>query len=221
MTFDYPYAGLILPDAQDLSPVPYLNSAAEVLARLDPRPDADCPTRQIGGRMMGQTLGIAVIPEEQSDYGPRVLLEVVTTDGAPPDDNAAARLLSDTVAAALDHSSADILEWYAPDVLIDREDFLRLRGLVSPRHFAQMSAEIEDALFESVLAAQGICGKLYSDTAPAAEKSRDEIVETPGFMAFVNGFGLRRTSQMAAVTSLLAVLTSTGQVDFLISRFIP
>ncbi len=221
MTFDYPYAGLILPDVQDLEPAAYLKSAAAVLARLDPRPAPNTPTLQHGGRVMGQTLGIAVIPEEQSDFGPRVVLEVVTENGMPPDDDAAARLLSDTVAAALDHSSADILEWYAPDVLIDREDFLRLRGLVSPRRFTQMSAETENALFESAEAAQTICGTLYPEDSKAEEPVEEQQPKAhPGIFARLNGFGLRRVSQMAAVTSLVAVLTSTGHMDYLLGRFL-
>lgn len=211
MTFDYPYAGLILPDAQDLRPAPYRESAAAVLARHDPRPDPRNPTCEQNGRVMGRTLGIAVIPEEQSDFGPRMLLEVVTADGMPPEEDSAARLLSDTVAAALNHSSADILEWYAPDVLIDREDFLRLRGLVSPRRFAQMSTEAEDALFDSAEAAQGICGTLYPEAEapapPVAPVAR--LATRPGPIARLSGFGLRRASQMVAVTSLLVVLSST------------
>ncbi|MGP6088778.1 hypothetical protein [Antarctobacter jejuensis] len=225
MTFDYPYAGLILPDVQDLDPAPYLTTAAEVLARLDPRAKPDSPTVETGGCVMGQTLGIAVIPDEESDFGPRVVLEVVTVDGMAADEDDAARLLSETVAAALNHSSADILEWYAPDVLLDREDFLRLRALVSPRRFNQMSSADEDALFESAEAAQNICDALYPEPVqpeiPAKLQEPLEAKPKPGVLAFLGGLGLRRVSQMAAVTSLLVVLTSTGHMHYVIDRFIP
>lgn len=221
MSFDYPYAGLILPDAQDLSPTPYLESAARVLARLFPQDDRGAPTECDGMRVFGDHIGIAVIPEEQSDYGPRVRLEVVTADGRPPDETDAARLLSDTVYEALEHSSADILEWYSPEVLIDREDFVRLRKFVSPRRIGHIDSSVEDALFESANAAQGICGALYpeaTDDAPQ-DTAADLPPETPP--ARSGFFGLRRVGQMAAVTGLLAVLTSTGQVQLLFSQFLP
>lgn len=225
MSFDYPYAGLILPDAQDLSPAPYLDSAARVLARLFPHTDRGAPTHTDGTRVIGNHIGIAVIPEEQSDYGPRVVLQVVTRDGTPPDETDAARLLSDTVYDALDHSSADILEWYAPDVLIDREDFIRLRKFVSPRRIGQIDSTVEDALFESANAAQGICGALYPDARDDIPQMLPATVPTqlppqtpPARSGF---FGLRRAGQMAAVTCLFAVLTSTGQMQILFSQFLP
>lgn len=224
MTFDYPYAGLILPDLRDLSPDPYLASAARVLARMDPRAEKGAPTQLRDGRVMGRTLGIAVIPEEQSDYGPRVVLEVVTETGTPPDDGAAARLLSDTVREALNHSSADILEWYRPDVLIDREDFIRLRNFVSPAQITEMDSRIEDALFESAAAAHGICGTLYPDV-PAdviVQDVRPKRSIVKGFFSRMGGgLGLRRSSQMAAVTCLFAVLTSTGQVGAVLGPLMP
>ncbi|SNS77277.1 hypothetical protein [Antarctobacter heliothermus] len=221
MSFDYPYAGLILPDAQDLSPAPYLDSAARVLARLFPQDDRNVPTHCDGARVFGDHIGISVIPEEQSDYGPRVRLEVVTADGRPPDETDAARLLSDTVYDALDHSSADILEWYSPEVLIDREDFIRLRKLVSPRRIGQIDSTVEDALFESANAAQGICGALYPDASDAAPQETPAALPAETPPARSGFFGLRRVGQMAAVTSLLAVLTSTGQVQLLFNQFLP
>lgn len=222
MTFDYPYAGMILPDARDLPPGPYLDSAAAVLARLDPLPDSMAPTRRQPGRVMGRQLGIAVISEEFSDYGPRVVLEVVTADGTPPDETDAARLLSDAVRAALDHSSADILEWYAPDTLIDREDFIRLRNFVSPRQIGRIDTQIEDALFESAAAAQGICGSLYPERPKPAEHTPNlpAVVAPPVAARAIGSFGLRRTSQLAAVSSLLAVLATTGQMHLLLSPFL-
>ncbi|EBA09827.1 hypothetical protein [Sagittula stellata] len=145
---EYPYAGLVLPDATDLDPAPYVESAARVLARLDPVP-GKAPSRSVhADKVFGRRYGIHVIPEEQSVYGPRVLLEVITTDGEPLDDEKAARILSDTVLAALDHSSADILEWYSPDVLLDRDDFVRLRSYVSPHRMPELDAEMENELFE-------------------------------------------------------------------------
>lgn len=131
ITIEHPYAGLILPDASDLDPVPYLKAAARCLARQEAgsRPRIDSGKSEV----IGRDFGIVVTPQEDSDYGPRVLIEIIATDGSPPEDEMAARILSDTVLLALKTSEADILEWYAPDVLIDREDFIRLRSYVSPR----------------------------------------------------------------------------------------
>jgi hypothetical protein len=220
MTFDYPYAGLILPDARDLSPVPYLNSAAEVLADLDPRRDKHSTTLHKDGRVWGATLGIIVISEDQSVYGPRVTLEVVTIDGSPPDDQEAAQLLSATVRRALEHSSADILEWYAPDVLIDRDDFLRLRGLVSPRDIATLSADADSA--------QGICGTLYPEeqsqpNPDCAMRPVDDIDQQPrfGLLARVVALSRRRFAPMAAATGLIAGLAFTGQMGMLYAPFLP
>ncbi|WP_417209891.1 hypothetical protein [Antarctobacter sp.] len=221
MSFDYPYAGLILPDAQDLSPDPYLDSAARVLVRLDPCDTPEAETRRNGSRVFGRHLGISVIPEEQSDYGPRVVLEVVTADGSPPDETDAARLLSDTVRDALEHSSADILEWYSPEVLIDREDFIRLRKFVSPRRIGQIDANIEDALFESAEAAQGIFGALYPNGSHPAESDAQAALPPETQPTRGGFFGVRRAGQIAAVTCLLAVLTSTGQMQILFSQFLP
>ncbi|WP_421904486.1 hypothetical protein [Mameliella sp.] len=221
MTFEHPYAGMILPDTRDLHPGPYLDSAAKVLARLDPRPDAKAPTRRKPGLVMGQHLGIAVLPEEQSDYGPKVVLKVVTADGTPPDETDAARLLSDTVRAALNHSSADILEWFSPETLIDREDFIRLRNFVSPRRIGRVDTEIEDALFESAAAAQGICGSLYPESSKSAEiPNLPAVVAESTMKRRHSWFGLRRASQMIAVTSLIAVLSTTGQMDYFLRQLL-
>jgi hypothetical protein len=199
MSFDYPYAGMILPDLRDLSPGPYLDSAAEVLTRIDPRTGRSGPVLRQHGCVFGRQLGIAVTPEEQSDYGPRVVLEVVTLDGAPPDDAEAAQLLSETVVLALQHSSSDILEWYAPDVLIDSADFLRLKGLVSPRRLTKMSKAAENALFANDAAVQAICGTLYpvpGPTMPAALDGRAPRRRS-GLLARLAGLGRRRPQQIA------------------------
>ena len=220
MTFDYPYAGLILPDASDMSPQPYLDSAAEILTGMDPRPDAAAPVARQGGRVMGRHLGIAVIPEDQSDYGPRMVLEVVTMDGTPPEDAAAARLLSATVRLALTHSSADILEWFAPDVLMDCDDFLRMQTLVTPHKKPLMSHVAEDALFETDTAAQAICGSLYPASNPVAQSGPDIDMDIPkpSLLARLSRLGLRRGGQMAAVTSLVMLLGMSGQMPILLAQ---
>lgn len=130
---EYPYAGLILPDARDLDPRPYLQAARRVLARLDPHPKGGSRVSETADMVRGGVFGLRVTPQEYSDYGPRMMLEVVTKDGTPTEDEAAAQILSDTVLFALKISSADIIEWYSPDVLLDAEDFIRLRSYVSPK----------------------------------------------------------------------------------------
>ena len=129
----FPYAGLILPDATGLDPVPFLQVAEQVLHRLDPVDGGSPNVSRAQGSVMGGSFGLHVCPEEDSEFGPRVVLEVTTRDGEVPTDETAAKILSDTVLASLDFSDADIIEWYAPDTLIDRDDFIRLRSYVSPR----------------------------------------------------------------------------------------
>ena len=165
MKFDYPYAGLILPDLRDIDPAPYLDSAARVLAKMDPRPDAKAPVLFQDDHVLGSRLGIAVTAQEISDFGPRVVLVVVTVDGTPPEDAEAAALLSATVRAALAHSSADILEWYSRDVLIDCEDFLRLHALETANGFKTLDQRTEDMLFAAAESAQDIRTNLYTDRA--------------------------------------------------------
>ncbi len=130
---EHPYAGLILPDAQDLDPRPYLNAARRVLAKLDPHPNGGSRLSESADTVRGGFFGLRVTPQENSDYGPRMVLEVVTSEGTPTEDEAAAQILSDTVLSALKDSPADIIEWYSPDVLLDAEDFVRLRSYVSPK----------------------------------------------------------------------------------------
>ncbi|KUF09004.1 hypothetical protein [Pseudoponticoccus marisrubri] len=154
-----PYAGLILPDAEGLDPAPYLAAAEAVLARLDRSPDGPPQRFPESGTVYGGRYGISVTPEPDSDYGPRVVMEVIALQGAMGDDETAARLLSDAVLAALDHSPADILEWYSPDVLIDREDFIRLRSYVSPRRLPQTSAPLPQDDTEA--AVDQICAHLF------------------------------------------------------------
>ena len=123
-TIEYPYAGLVLPDAADLDPAPYLDSAARVLARLDAIPGALPHRSAHGNKVIGRRFGVIVEPQEDSDYGPKVVVEIIAADGETPDEEKSARILSEVVLACLDHSSADILEWYSPDVLLDRDDFM-------------------------------------------------------------------------------------------------
>jgi hypothetical protein len=148
-TAEHPYAGLILPVGLYLDPTPYLETAARVLARLDPLPGAAPRHDPPGNRVIGRRFGVVVLPEEDSDYGPRVLIEITTAEGARPQDESAAKLLSDIVLESLDHSSADILEWYSPDVLLDREDFIRLRSYVSPKRLQEVDRAMEDDLFDA------------------------------------------------------------------------
>ncbi|MFW2587606.1 hypothetical protein [Sagittula sp. SSi028] len=177
---EYPYAGLILPDSSQLDPGPYLDSAAAVLDRLDHIPGAVPHRPAHGSKVFGRRFGIIAIPEEDSDYGPRMLLEIVNTDGSIPTDERVATILSDVVLACLDHSDADILEWYAPDVLLDREDFVRLRSYVSPRRMPDLDPAIEDQLFENDALTASLAETLYPDVEePAApvEEDRPKVTD--------------------------------------------
>jgi hypothetical protein len=140
---EFPYAGLILPDAQHLDATRYLNDAAAVLLDLDPTAKGVPYVSDNGTTLFGGRFGVSVEAQEDSDYGPRILIKVLSADGELPDDEEAAQILSDTVLAALKWSNADIIEWYAPDVLLSSEDFIRLRSYVSPRRKANQAPEAD------------------------------------------------------------------------------
>jgi len=176
-TLEYPYAGLILPDSQDVDPAPYLDTAARVLARMDPVPGAAPWRSETGNKVIGRRYAVIVIPEEDSDYGPKMVVEVTTADGGLPDEEKAAKILSDVVLAALDHSSADILEWYAPDVLLDRDDFVRLRSYVSPKRLIEVDEEMEDALFDNENITQGVRESQFTQAGTATEDARPKVTD--------------------------------------------
>lgn len=176
-TVEYPYAGLILPDTTHLDPAPYLDSAARVLARLDPIPGGTPHRSAHGGKVLGRRYGIIVLSEEESDYGPRVVIEIVTAKGEAPQDERAAQILSDVVLACLDHSDADILEWYSPDVLLDRDDFIRLRSYVSPRRLQEVDEDMEDELFENEHMTSELRDSLYGAPRPVPEDERPQVTD--------------------------------------------
>lgn len=178
---EYPYAGLILPDATHLDPEPYLTSAEQVLNRIDPVPGGRAHRSAHGNKVFGRRFGIIVVSEEDSDYGPRVIIEAVTADGDVPEDERAARLLSDVVLACLEHSDADILEWYSPDVLLDREDFIRLRSYVSPKRLVDMDEDMEDELFEADMLhdieRDSVTETVYGRPGPVPESERPKTTD--------------------------------------------
>ncbi|MEQ5868480.1 hypothetical protein J4E08_01065 [Sagittula sp. NFXS13] len=174
---EYPYAGLILPDATDLDPVPYLDTAAKVLDQLDAVPGAAVHRLAHGNRAFGRRFGIIVTPEEDSDYGPRVLIEIITRNGAIPEDERAANILSDVVLACLAHCDADIIEWYSPDVLLDRDDFIRLRSYVSPRRLQELDEDMADDLFDSEQMAAKMLESLYGAPKPLSVDERPKMTD--------------------------------------------
>ncbi|MFW2545028.1 hypothetical protein ACN2XU_20545 [Primorskyibacter sp. 2E107] len=179
---EYAYAGLILPDERGLSIAPYLDSCQQVLARLDPRP-VGVPKRSAKRQaVLGHYFGLRVTAEADSDYGPRILIEVITRDGAAPDEETAARLLSDTVLASLEHSHADMIEWFSPDTLLDTADFVRLRNYTSPQRARRAPTHEQDVETAAALAVQelfqdqALCDPVYDlDNAQTAMPSEEQV----------------------------------------------
>ncbi len=165
-TQEKPYAGLILPDEEGLDLKPYFDAARRVLRRLDPierlGTRSSCSKRIV----RGERYGIRFTPETDSDYGPRMNLEVIARGGKIADEEFAARLLSDLVLETLDHCDADVIEWYAPEVLIDRDDFIRLRRYVSPRRSAEFGDV--DELSRSGQFNEALCAMDRTDVDDAA-----------------------------------------------------
>ncbi len=175
-----PYAGLVLPDATDMRVSPYFASAKAVLAEIDGQEPRFIPECDL---LIGATFGVQIELDEYSDYGPKIVLEVLSSTDEDPEIEAASVLLSSLVERCLEHSPADIIEWQSHDVLIATDDFLRLRGLaprqvsLSDEDNAQFTAteQIRTALYDGVA---------IEDSAPPSvqtwfEDRKEAIVATP------------------------------------------
>mgnify|MGYP000049995452 CR=1 FL=1 len=136
------YAALILPDTNGMAPGPYLSAATDAVARADCAPGCRPGMSDDLTAVWGDTIRIEITPQEDSDYGPRILFTARATSNARFSEDRAATILSHTLVAALRFSPADIIEWNAPDILLDTEDFLTLRSYVSPNR--RPAAPVED-----------------------------------------------------------------------------
>ncbi|MDA7424738.1 hypothetical protein [Thalassococcus lentus] len=144
MTVDQiPYAGLVLPDMTDLELNDYLVSAARCLAELEPWSERPPRISERKSAVFGDNYGIKMRAEEDGIYGPRIVMTAIARNPDEDSEEILAKLLSDTVLAVLEHSSCDIIEWYSPDVLIGREDFIRLRSYVSPLRNNQLQPDAQ------------------------------------------------------------------------------
>ena len=116
------YAGLILPDARDMDSWPYLSETARVLEQIEQDPD-QITLDDDRGLVIGPRMGLVITPQEDSDFGPRILLQVVPRSDAAPSTREQRDFLATCLREMLDWSPADIVEWGAPTNLIDAEDF--------------------------------------------------------------------------------------------------
>lgn len=247
---DFPYAGLILPDAQNLDATRYLNEAAAVLLALDPTAKGVPYVSDNGATLFGGRFGVCVTAEEDSDYGPRIVIEVLSADGELPDEEEAAQILSDTVLASLQWSSADIVEWYAPDVLLSSEDFIRLRSYVSPRRATKPAPVVPEMPTaapkahafeapETLLIEPHLDASLPTAPVAAPDSGPEKrltlaswfmtgvlsVVATPiGVATAVVGLGrgldFRLVTQILSVTALFAVLQKTDRLHEIMGYFL-
>ncbi|WP_417720484.1 hypothetical protein [Salipiger sp.] len=182
LTGEYPYAGLILPDADFVETGPYLDAAEEVLLRLD------CASQQRPRRsrkraaVMGDRYGLLVVPQPDCAAGPRIAICAIARGGGVPRGEDVARILSDVVLDILQFSPAESVEWCSPDVHISAADFIRLRSYVSPRrkHLAPISHKDEQALAESIREAmEKVAADLPGGLALSPSERRKSRVEAP------------------------------------------
>jgi hypothetical protein len=138
---DTSYAALILPDATGLDPLPYLLAAKRAVARHDSDGDSAPRCDRTALMIRGDSLCVTVEPQPISDFGPRILFMASAAPDARFSPERAARVLSQTVLVSLKVSNADIVEWFAPDMLFDAEEFIRLRSYVSPRRTSSTLSE--------------------------------------------------------------------------------
>ena len=78
------YAALILPDTNGMAPGPYLSAATDAVARADCAPGCRPGMSDDLTAVWGDTIRIEITPQEDSDYGPRILFTARATSNAPP-----------------------------------------------------------------------------------------------------------------------------------------
>lgn len=245
-----PYAGLILPEAGAFDPELYLQAAESALLAHDP---GETGIRRLTRKatVLGRDYGIRISHDEDSDYGPKVTLTIVTRAGVTPCEDKAARLLSDAVLVALNTSPADIVEWCAPDVLLDSEDFLRLRNYVSPQRIAdkagtdemQMACAFRAALdtaqpdteAETLPERLAHLRERVTDMEPAELRLGAASIAMTGLIAvvslpvaaalavvsFARGLNFRRTTQALSVTALFVGLQQVLGFETLVALMLP
>lgn len=247
---EFPYAGLILPDAEGMDKNIYLDAAETALTRHDPNQEGG--VRRIKGKnsVLGMNYAVRVRIEEDSDYGPKVMLEIVMRKGVKVSEEKAARILSDAVLLALEESPADIIEWFSPDVLLDSVDFIRLRSYVSPQRLTQatntddleLSCSFRSALEESreEVAQGGVAARIETlknrmrDMEPAevrmgiaswAMTAVLAMVSLPvavavSIIGLVRGIDFRLTTQALSVTALFVALENANGLTSVLGKIL-
>ncbi len=129
------YAALILPHTRGADVKTCLAAATRVLAAQDARDDGapfQLPHRQA---VHGARHAVRVLLEENSDVGPRLVIEVADRRGE--DTEAAAAILSAITVETLRDCPADLIEWGAPGAYIECDEFITLSTYVSPRRASE------------------------------------------------------------------------------------
>lgn len=241
-----PYAGLILPTAAPADLASYLDAAERAVLRHDP---SSAGSRRLEHKscVLGLDYGLNVSYREDGDYGPMVTLKIVTRKGFEICEDTATQILSDAVLFALDTSTADIIEWCAPGVILDSADFIRLRSIASPQYEAdswdaeelELTHSFRDALEEPDEAVEASTldrlkarvqqvepADLRMSAASAAMTVIIAVASMPiaAAIAVINlgrGFDFRRTTQALSITALfLGLNQGFGVNNELISLFL-
>jgi hypothetical protein len=170
------YAGLILPDARDMDSWPYLSETARVMAQIGQDQD-QITVDDAHGLVMGPRMGLVITPQEDSDFGPRILLQVVPRSDSPSTAAQQRDFLAICLREMLDWSPADIVEWGAATNLIDAEDFA----------LGPAAAEISVTSAEDPFAAHDLrlsireedAAAPLEETLSAQDRLRARVVERP------------------------------------------
>lgn len=200
-SYPSPYAGLILPDANLADLLPYMEAAETALLKHDPS-DNGASRLMRKTTVVGRDYAVRIRYQEISDYGPRVLLQVVTRKGVELCEEKASRILSDSVLHALTSSPSDIIEWCAPDVLLDSDDFIRLRSYVSPMRFGDFASSEE-----MEVAASFRCGLDEAEAVEDDARRKDRIGDLKERVQDMEPADFRMTAASAAMTALIAVVS--------------
>ncbi|MBV2361379.1 hypothetical protein KUH32_16565 [Thalassococcus sp. CAU 1522] len=244
------YAALILPDLQGLEAESSASASTRVLTKASPGNRAERFATDDGAIVLCGQWAIRISVQPDSDYGPRILLEPLDRDGGEVPEDVASRLLSDIVLETLADSPADIIEWYAPETLIGRDDFIKLRRFVDVDFtdltdlIAEDLPEFEDGPFPEVSEdlddptqikrrLDRLQAELAAIDGPALRIGAASwmmtavlaIVALPvaaalAVVGLVRGMDFRLASQVMSVTMLFAALENTDSLNRVLNQIL-
>ncbi|MCT4553503.1 MAG: hypothetical protein N4A53_02345 [Pelagimonas sp.] len=218
---DITYAGLILPDIRQMDPAPYLQEVAQACTQLDTPGKGGVQVDHRRGEVRSAHLVLRIRAEENSPFGPRILIRVLARPGQTPDFRRACAVLRRAVTLALHWSHADIIEWGDPSYLVDATAFHTHLGASIPL-VPVSSAEDPFSAYDQRMST------LYADEAPlplaspsAVARLRARLQDRPADELRLSAAGWVMSAVLAfvalPVAAMLWVIALRRGMDFRLS----